>query len=107
MLVLEDSSPAGTLYGESLANSLAVYLLNRYAVRPLSPMKHRGGLPGYRLKRVLEYIAESLEKNISLSQMAGIAGMSPHYFCELFKASTGMTAYQYVLQCRIEQLLGL
>ncbi|WP_213806099.1 AraC family transcriptional regulator [Granulicella sp. dw_53] len=99
---LEDSSPAGTLYGESLANSLAVYLLNRYAVRPLSPMKHKGGLPGYRLKRVLEYIAESMEKNISLSQMAGVAGMSPHYFSELFKQSTGRSPHSYVLHQRIE-----
>ena len=29
--------------------------------------------------------------------------MSPHYFCELFKVSIGLTAYQYVLQCRIER----
>ena len=43
-------------------------------------MKLKGGLPGYRLKRVLDYIADSLEKNISLAQLAAIAGMSPHYF---------------------------
>src|SRR5215813_3270132 len=30
---LEAGSPAGRLYGESLANALAVYLLSRYAVR--------------------------------------------------------------------------
>jgi hypothetical protein len=28
----------------------------------------KGGLPGYRLKRVLDYIEASLEENISLSQ---------------------------------------
>jgi hypothetical protein len=38
------------------------------------------GLPGYRLERVLDYIAASLDENISLAQLAAIARMSPHYF---------------------------
>src|SRR5215468_9700833 len=35
---LDAGSPAGRLYGESLANALAVYLLSRYAVRRREPM---------------------------------------------------------------------
>ncbi len=100
---LDDGSPAGTIYGESLANALAVYLLKRYAVRRLMPVVHKGGLPGYRLKRVLDYIAGSLEENISLSQLAAIAGMSPHYFSDLFKQSTGRAPHNYVLLQRIER----
>ena len=76
---LDDGSPAGTIYGESLANALAVYLLKRYAVRRVTPQVFKGGLPGYRLKRVLDYIADNLDENISLSQIAAIAGMSPHH----------------------------
>jgi len=100
---LDDSSPAGTMYGESLANALAVYLMNRYAVRRLRPAVYKGGLPAYRLKRVLDYIADSLETEISLSQLAAIAGMSPHYFSELFKQSTGRSPHNYVLLQRIER----
>ena len=100
---LEDGSPAGTIYGESLANTLAVYLVKRYAVRRVKPLVYRGGLQGYRLKRVLDYIADSLDENISLSQLAGIAGMSPHYFSELFKQSTGHAPHSYVLLQRIER----
>ena len=55
---LDDGSPAGTIYGESLANTLAVYLVKRYAVRRVTPVELKGGLPGYRLKRVLDYIAD-------------------------------------------------
>src|SRR5262249_57421036 len=47
---LNSGSPAGRLYGESLANALAVYLLTRYAVRRYIPATYRGGLPGYRLR---------------------------------------------------------
>jgi AraC family transcriptional regulator len=100
---LDDSSPAGAIYGESLANALAVYLVKRYAVRRVTPEVFKGGLPRYRLKRVLDYIADSLEENISLSQLAAIAGMSPHYFSELFKQSTGRAPHNYVLLQRIER----
>lgn len=35
--------------------------------------------------------------------MAAIVQMSPYYFTTLFKQSMGVTAYQYVTQCRIER----
>jgi AraC-like DNA-binding protein len=69
----------------------------------MTPIVYKGGLPRYRLKRVLDYIAESLGENISLSQLAAIAGMSPHYFSELFKQSTGRTPHNYVLLQRVER----
>ena len=100
---LTEGSPTGRLYGESLANALAVYLLNRYAVRRHAPVAYRGGLPGYRLKRVLDYIEDNLRDDLSLSQLASVVGMSPHYFAELFRKSTGQTPHQYVLLQRIER----
>ncbi len=100
---LDAGSPAGRLYGESLANALAVYLLKRYAVRQCAPSVYRGGLPSYRLKRVLDYIGDNLCGDLSLPQLAAIAGMSPHYFAELFRQSTGSAPHQYVLLQRIER----
>jgi AraC family transcriptional regulator len=67
---LIDGSPAGIMYGESLANALAVYLLRCYAVHRRTPVVYKGGLPGYRLKRVFNYIGDNLAENISLSQLA-------------------------------------
>ena len=103
MADLDDNSPAGTIYGESLANALAVYLLKRYAVRRIAPVIYKGGLTRNRLKRVLDYIAANLDENINLAQLAAIAGMSPHYFSELFKRSTGRAPHNYVLMQRIER----
>jgi len=99
---LEDGSPAGRIYGESLANVLAVYLLKRYAVRRQTPALYKGGLPGYRLKRVLDYISAKLADDLSLSHLSAVAGMSPHYFSELFRQSTGCSPHHYVLMQRIE-----
>lgn len=100
---LDAGSPAGRLYGESLANALAVYLVNRYAVRPISPASYRRGMPRHRLRRVLDYIGDNLASDLSLAQLASVADMSPHYFTELFRQSTGQTPHQYVLMQRIER----
>ena len=100
---LDAGSPAGRLYGESLANALAVYLLNRYAVQRRVPMVPKGGLPGCRLKRVLDYIGDNLAEDVSLSDLAELAGMSAHHFAELFKRSMNCTPHRYLLRERIEQ----
>src|SRR5215469_5596272 len=100
---LNEGSPAGRLYGDALGTALAIHLLHRYAVRRHTPATYRGGLPGFRLKRVLDFVGDNLAEELSLQQLADIAGMSPHYFAHLFKQSTGSPPHRYVLSRRIER----
>jgi AraC family transcriptional regulator len=100
---LDEGSPAGRLYGDSLANALAVYLLKRYTSRRHLTTTYGGGLPRHRLKRVLDYVGDNLAANLGLAELAAVAGMSPHYFTELFRQSTGRTPHQYVLLQRVER----
>lgn len=65
------------------------------------PVVEKGGLPGGRLKKVLDYIGDHLAEDLSLSRLAAVAGMSPHYFSELFKQSTGRPPHRFVLSQRI------
>jgi AraC family transcriptional regulator len=102
-LDLREGSPVGALYGEFLADALAVHLVGRYGVRPATPTVYKGGLPGRRLKRVLDYIGDNLAEDLSLSKLAEIAGMSPHYFAELFRRSTGCPPHRFVLSQRIDR----
>lgn len=89
---------------EALAS--AHYLVKRHAVRRITPAFDKGGLPPYRLKRVLDYIADNLGTDISLSDLATIAGMSPHSFSELFKQTVGRSPRTLMqrLQPRPERL---
>lgn len=100
---LDEGSPGGRLYGESLSNALAVYLLGRYAVRRSVPKVYKRGLPRHGLRRALEYIGCNLTEDLGLAELAALSDMSPHYFCELFKRSTGLPPHRFVLLQRIER----
>jgi AraC family transcriptional regulator len=100
---LQDGSPAGPLYGESLGVALAYYLVRRYSVRAPRAREYKGGIPAIRLNRVLDFMRHNYARETRLRELAELAGMSPHYFCELFKKSTGLSPHQYSIRCRIDQ----
>ena len=63
-------------------------------------------LPGNKnlpkLKKVLSYIRENYEKQITLQSMAQKANMSQRYFCTFFKEMTRKTPMEYLILYRIE-----
>jgi AraC family transcriptional regulator len=61
------------------------------------------GLSPAQFKQAIEYINERLYKNLTLTAIATELGLSPAYFCRLFKRSIGITPHQYILQQRIER----
>ena len=92
---------AEKLYLESLANLLAVHLLKNYLNQKLKVPSLERGLSSKKLDLVLQYIEANLDCKITLSELASIAGVGKFYFCRLFKASLGLTPYQYVIQQRV------
>jgi AraC family transcriptional regulator len=100
---LEDGSPAGRLYGETLGTALAVYLARRYGAPPMRTRPIRHGLPTYRLRRVLDYITAHLDEDLSLAELARTAGMSPHHFAVLFRQRMGTSPHRHVVEQRIER----
>ncbi|MBE6779007.1 MAG: helix-turn-helix domain-containing protein [Ruminococcaceae bacterium] len=56
-----------------------------------------------RLKPVLEYIDRHYAQTVRLEDLARVAGMSPKYFCRVFRAMTHYTPMNYVNIYRIEQ----
>ena len=71
---------------------------------------HSGETANYRqsrqqvtkLKAVLSYIRDNYDTQISLEELAKIAGMLPRYFCRAFYAMTGKTPIAYLNYYRVE-----
>jgi len=102
---LETDEPLGRLYAESLGLALGAHILRRYA--PIVPPHPRSGLTKRRLARVIEYIHEHLARELSLSELAAVAAMSPSHFKSLFKQSVGMPVHQFVIERRVERATAL
>jgi AraC family transcriptional regulator len=97
----------GRLYGEALGAALAVHLLRQYGTFSRAPVIHKGGLASRPLKRVIEYINEHLQDELSLVELSRIAKLSPHHFATAFKASTGISPHSYVIERRIDRARDL
>ena len=53
------------------------------------------------IREACQYISSNCEKNISLTDLAKTAHLSPNYFLKLFKNQTGLTPKEYILQVRL------
>jgi AraC family transcriptional regulator len=52
---------------------------------------------------VTSFVHEYLHEDVSLMQMAGEAMLSPAYFSQMFRQSTGVAPHQFVLRARVER----
>jgi AraC-like DNA-binding protein len=66
-----------------------------------------GGLPRYKLRRVMAYVDARIGGPISLDDLANVAGVSRFHFHRQFCKSVGVTPHEYVLRARIERAKGL
>ena len=99
----ESETPAGRLYAESLIQTLTLHLLKNYSTANLQQENTHGGLSGYKLRRVQEFINANLEEDLSLAEIAAVCDLSQYHFARAFRASTGLTPQQYLMQQRIER----
>ena len=93
--------PNGTLLGESICTMLAEHVVQRYSIGQAHLDQFHGGLSGAQLRRVLEYIDESLSLSLTGDDIAHVAGLSKYHFGKAFKQSTGITLHSYVLSRRL------
>jgi AraC family transcriptional regulator len=106
-LELDAGGAGGRLYLEGLAAALAVHLLRNSGLSRRSPIPHRGGLAPRQFRCVLEYIEAHLAEELGLVELAAIVGLSPHYFGEAFRISSGRSPHRYVMERRVERARDL
>ncbi len=104
---VEVGCPSGRLYLEGLALAFASRLVTQHSsIRPNSEAT-TAQLNGNRLKRVLSLIEEEIGTDLSLDQIARVAGVGPSHLQTLFRNAMGVSVHRYVIQRRVERAKAL
>ena len=56
-----------------------------------------------RLQRVMQFIADNLQNDIRLKNLAEVANLSPFHFARTFRKATGGSPHRYLRKCRLEK----
>lgn len=102
MMQAEDHAahPGGRLFADSLASALAVRLVALQSAPTAAPAR---ALPAWRLRHVIEYVDAHLDHDLTLAELAAVAGFSPSHFKAMFKQATGTPVHRFVLERRVER----
>jgi len=100
--LLERRVPS-TMLVQGLASSLAVHLVRAYASGTRHPATPHGGLPAFKIHRVLAAMQERIDQELDLKRLAKAAQLSDAHFSRAFKKSTGFSPSQYLARLRMER----
>ena len=103
----ENPGLMGRLYVESLSNEIAIRVVRAQVGSAGPSTLARGGLAPRRLRMVQDYIEANLAEEITLADLASIAGVSTTHFCRAFHKSTGIASHQYVIRRRVDRAKAL
>lgn len=95
-----EKGPYGSLLVESYATTIVAQLFRRMSYMPRAA---RGGLSPTAMNRLTETIEAELASDMSLSYLAGLAGVSVPHLCRAFKQTTGTPPHAFVHQKRLER----
>jgi len=96
----------GLLYIESLTNALCYHLIENYATHERRPAPDRR-LPDSVLNRIDAYLEVHADELVTLKALADLAHLSVFHFTRLFRQTTGVTPYQYVIRWKIRRALQM
>lgn len=94
------------LWLDSMAHWLTSRLVDLSGTQAKPPAK--GGIAGWQMTRLADYIEANLERNLTIEELASLAGLSSFHFVRMFKLSTGRTPHQYLVHrrlCKARELL--
>jgi AraC family transcriptional regulator len=100
---MESGYQSGRFYLDGLALAVASRVVARHSSVAKLTEQRNEGLTGRRLKQVLSFIEDQLAEDLSLEQIAAVAGVSPSHLNKLFRISMGAPLHQYLIQRRVER----
>lgn len=100
---LESGGLGGSLFVEAVTNQVCVHLLRNYAGELREAPQVKRGLSPLQARRVREFIAEHLDDNLSLADIAKVAAISVFHLIRQFNETFGCPPYVYITHQRLER----
>src|SRR6185436_5224125 len=94
------AGPASLLFQEAAAQAILARLA---ALDDRAGRATLHGLPPAALSRALELLDARLAEDVSIEELAAVAGLSPAHFATLFRNSTGDPPHRHHLRMRVER----
>jgi len=88
---------------DALNTALAVRIARLFVNPSAINLAPSNGLSRERLQRVSDYIEAHLDNRLTLTEIAGVACLSPYHFSRSFKQVVGVGPRRYILQRRVER----
>lgn len=101
---LNHESSSGRLLMEALGLALSAHLVHRYSAADIREHAARSAdkpLDARRLARVVEFIRNHLDAELTVTQMASVACMSAAHFARSFRLATGSPPHEFVSHQRL------
>lgn len=96
------------VYRDSLLATFGITLLRRHSTLALGGhrvqvgSRAKGGLAGWQLRRVLDYMAAHVLSDVGLDELVHLTRLSRAQFFRAFRQSTGQTPARQMLQLRMD-----
>ena len=104
---MDDGFPTGRLFTESIATAMACQLLRAHSISSRRAQLQTGVMAPFRLRRVLSFIEDNLNRDLSLSAIAEVSGLSVSHCQRAFGRAMRVSVHQYVIRRRVERARDL
>ncbi|MGI6449195.1 MAG: helix-turn-helix transcriptional regulator [Desulfitobacteriia bacterium] len=88
---------------QGITLQLAINFLRRLKSN-LCLEKSERSRPQENINKAIEFLNECYNEDFSLEDIARVANLSPYHFIRVFKAETGMTPHEYMMDIRIKRI---
>ncbi|SCC91261.1 putative AraC family transcriptional regulator [Thiomonas sp. X19] len=92
----------GRLFEQSLLTAVAAHVSMTYGAGRRELLRGPS-LPRWKQQRLRQFIQEHLSSDLNLNALAAMMNMSPYHLGRVFRATTGRTLWQFVLECRAKE----
>lgn len=99
---LEYGKGSSQFYVDSLTTTMIAHLIKNYTDRKVN-LKFYGNFSKQKMQQIIDYIHDNIERDISLTELAKIATVTPNYFATSFKDMVGISPHQYIIRCKVDR----